>query len=215
MCIRDRGYTTYEAKRGGVFVRSRYFVGEYENCLIWNLKIRSNEDRKITIFPFVELGMMEFQRELQWQCYNKHQLSAYNMDDILVYKYGVEMQPRPEQTPLVYFASDYPVTAFDCDRDEFIGSYASEENPQNVIAGKCTNSTLAGGDPCFALQLDVELKAGEAKEINIFLGTAMTEEDIKKSVAHCREPGFVKKSLEMLRRHWRGRLCLLYTSRCV
>ena len=47
------GYTTYEAKRGGVFVRSRYFVGEYENCLIWNLKIRSNEDRKITIFPFV------------------------------------------------------------------------------------------------------------------------------------------------------------------
>lgn len=59
----------------------------------------------------------------------------------------------------------------------------------------------------FCLQLDVELKAGEAKEINIFLGTAMTEEDIKKSVAHCREPGFVKKSLEMLRRHWRGPSC--------
>ena len=200
------GYTTYEAKRGGLFARARYFVGEYENCLIWNLKLRSKDDRKITVFPFVELGMMEFQRELQWQCYNKHQLSVYNMDDILVYKYGVEMQPRPEQTPLVYFASDYPATAFDCDRDEFIGSYASEENPKNVVAGKSTNSTLAGGDPCFALQLDIELKAGEDKEINIFLGTAMTEEDIKKSVAHCREAGFVKESLDMLRRRWRGRL---------
>ena len=54
-------------------------------------------------------------RELQWQCYNKHQLTAYNMGDILVYKYGVEDQPKPDQTPLVYFATDVPTTAFDCD----------------------------------------------------------------------------------------------------
>ena len=31
----------------------------------------SKEDKKITIFPFVELGMMEFLREIQWQCYCK------------------------------------------------------------------------------------------------------------------------------------------------
>lgn len=43
------------------------------------------------------------------------------------------------------------------------------------------NSTLYGGDPCFALQIDLDLKAGEAKEVNIFLGTAMTEEAVKAS----------------------------------
>ena len=51
--------------------------------------------------------MMEFMRELQWQCYNKHQLSCYNLDDVLVYKYGVETQPKPDETPLVYFGSFY------------------------------------------------------------------------------------------------------------
>lgn len=196
------GYTRFEAEKDGISAVVTYFVGEFENALIWNMKLKSDTDKKITVFPYVELGMMEFMRELQWQCYNKHQLTCYNTDDVLVYKYGVEDQPKPDETPLVYFAADVPVTAFDCDRDEFVGSYRSEENPKNVENGKCTNSTMYGGDPCFALQIDVDLKAGEEKEINIFLGTAMTEEDIKTSVEHCRETDFVKKSFEKLSEHW-------------
>ena len=33
------GYTRFEAEKNGVSVTSNYFVGEYENALIWNLKI--------------------------------------------------------------------------------------------------------------------------------------------------------------------------------
>ena len=196
------GYTRFEAERDGLNVTSTYFVGKYENCLIWNLKIKSDNDREIKIFPYVELGMMEFMRELQWQCYNKHQLSCYNMEDVLVYKYGVENQPKPDENPLVYFASNVPVTAFDCDRDEFLGAYRSEENPMRVELGECSNSTLYGGDPCFALQLDIGLKADNEKEINIFLGTAMTESEIKQSVANCRENNFVQKSFDALSDGW-------------
>jgi len=198
------GYTRFNAKHNGVSAKATYFVGEYENCLIWNLKIKSDTAKKIKLFPFVELGMMEFIRELSWQCYNKHQMSVYNLDDILVYKYGVEMQPKPLETPLIYFASNTKITAFDCDRDEFVGSYRSEENPRNVESGACTNTTMAGGDPCFAFEIELNLTAGEEKEINIFLGAAMTESDIKKSVAHCRQAGFVEKSFTALNAHWDG-----------
>ncbi len=196
------GYTRFEASKNSISAVATYFVGKYENALIWNLKLVSDTDKKITIFPYVELGMMEFMRELQWQCYNKHQLNCYHKDDILIYKYGVENQPKPDETPLVYFAANAPVTAFDCDRDEFVGSYRSEENPQNVEKGFCTGSELYGGDPCFALQLDIDLKAGEEKEINIFLGTAMTEEEIEKCVSHCRESDFVEKSYRALSEQW-------------
>ncbi len=196
------GYTRFEAKRNGVSAVATYFVGKYENALLWNIKLTSDTDKKISIFPYVELGMMEFMRELQWQCYNKHQLSAYAMDDILVYKYGVETQPKPDETPLVYFATDAEISSYDCDRDEFIGSYRSEENPQRVEMGECSNSTLYGGDPCFAFKLDLDLKAGEEKTINIYLGTAMTEEEIKKSVAHCREADFIEKSFKALNEQW-------------
>ena len=196
------GYTRFEASKNGVDVTATYFVGKYENALIWNLKIKSNEDKKITLFPFVELGMMEFMRELQWQCYNKHQLSAYAMDDVLVYKYGVEMQPKPDETPLVYFASNVKIDGYDCDRDEFVGSYRSEENPKQVEEGKCSNSTLYGGDPCFAFEINLDLKKDEEKTVNIFLGTAMTEEEIKKCVAHCREDDFIEKSYTALKEQW-------------
>lgn len=196
------GYTRFEAERNGLSAAATYFVGKYENALIWSLRLKSDSDRTIKLFPYVELGMMEFMRELQWQCYNKHQLSCYNLGDILVYKYGVETQPKPDETPLVYFAASEKISAFDCDRDEFIGAYRSEENPQNVESGTCTNSTMYGGDPCFALQLDVSLKAGEEKEINIFLGTAMTEEEIQKSVARCKEKDFVTKSFQTLQEQW-------------
>lgn len=198
------GYTRYIAKHNGVSVTALYFVGQYENALVWNLKLKSDTDKTIKLFPYVELGMMEFMRELQWQCYNKHQLSCYNIGDILVYKYGVEDQPKPDETPLVYFAADTEISGFDCDRDAFVGSYRSEEDPQRVEAGSCTGSTMYGGDPCFALELDIELKAGEEKTVNIFLGTAMTEEDIQKSVLHCREKDFVERSFKALGENWEG-----------
>ena len=53
--------------------------------------------------------------------------------NLLIYKYSVENQPKPDETPLVYFATDAPVSSFDCDRDEFVGSYRSEENPVGVV----------------------------------------------------------------------------------
>ncbi len=196
------GYTRFAAEQHGLKTEALYFVGKYENALIWNLKLTSSTDRRIQLFPYVELGMMEFMRELQWQCYNKHQLICKNLGDALLYIYGVENQPKPGETPLVYFAADVPFTAFDCDRDEFIGSYRSEENPQNVEAGRCSNSTMYGGDPCFALQLDIDLRAGEEKTVNIFLGTAMTEEAVADSIAHCRQPDFVTKSFLALNDQW-------------
>ncbi len=200
------GYTRFEAEKNGIKAVARYFVGEFENALIWNVKLTSQTDKEITLFPYVELGMMEFMRELQWQCYNKHQLRCTNKDDILIYEYGVETQPKPDETPLVYFATDAKINGFDCDRDEFVGSYRSEENPQNAEKGKCTNSTLYGGDPCFAFEIPVSLKAGQETEVNIFLGTAMTVEEVEKSVAHCREEDFVEKSFSKLNAHWNNYL---------
>ena len=204
------GYTRFNAERDGIQAKVVYFVGEYENSLIWNISIKNNSSKpkKISLFAYVEFGMMEFMRELQWQCYNKHQVSVKYLDanGALVYKYGVEMQPKPDETPLVYFTADRMPDAFDGDRDEFIGSYRSEANPFAIENLGCTNSTLLGGDPCGALQFNLELQPGGEESINVFLGTAPTEEAIVTSVAHSRTPDFVQKSFEGVKSHWQERL---------
>lgn len=198
------GYTGFEAERNGLKAGAVYLIGKYENVLIWDLSFCSDTDRTIQVFPYVELGMMEFMRELQWQCYNKHQLSCYPMEegDVLVYRYGVENQPKPDETPLVFFACDRPVEAYDCDRDRFIGSYRSEENPEGLERERLSNSVMHGGDPCFALQIRLELKAGKEQRLRVYLGTAMTQEDIRQTVQRCRKEDFVSRSRQSLQDQW-------------
>jgi len=204
------GYSRFDAEHNGIRAELLYFVGKYENCVIWNLKLTnlSKDKKELELFAFVEFGMMEFQRELSWICYNKHQVKVLfdNKLEALVYVYGVEMQPKPEETPLVYFAADVGLSGFDGDRDEFIGPYRSESNPYAIERGGCTQSTLLGGDPCGALQVSIILEPGESKCINTVLGTAMSRDEVARSVAHCREGDFIAKSFVALKEEWRRHL---------
>jgi cellobiose phosphorylase len=199
------GYTRFEAKQDDIAAKTVYFVGPYENSLIWNLTLTNHGSaaKELNVYAYAEFGMMEFMRELQWQCYNKHQVSVqYHEAGALIYKYSVENQPKPDETPLVYFTSDTPLHSYDGDRDEFIGSYRSESNPLAIEQGGCTGSTLLGGDPCGALQFKVKLQPGETRTINIFLGTAMDEVEIGKAIAHSREQDFVKRSFQTVKDNW-------------
>lgn len=200
------GYTRFMAERKEVSAEVNYFVGPFENSLIWNLRLKNNSKalKKISLFAYVEFGMMEFMRELQWQCYNKHQMSVTYIKSAgaLLYKYGVENQPKPDETPLVYFTADRMPDAYDGDRDEFVGSYRSEANPFAIENNGCTNSTLLGGDPCGALQFNIELQPGDEETLNIFLGAGMTEGDIVKSIENSRKSEFVDKSFSSLEENW-------------
>jgi cellobiose phosphorylase len=113
------GYTRFEAAQDEVSAKTVYFVGPFENSLIWNLTLtnHSTEVKELNVYAYAEFGMMEFMRELQWQCYNKHQVSVqYHDKEALIYKYGVENQPKPDETPLVYMMSDAPLAGYDGDR---------------------------------------------------------------------------------------------------
>ncbi len=204
--VHGMGYTCFEAKKDGLLANLRYFVGPFENSLIWNLRLKndSNTAKELDLFSFVEFGMMEYLREVSWVCYMKHQM---NIDfkkgtEALIFKYGVETQPKPEETPLVYLAADYPLKGFDGDRDEFIGTYRSESNPYVLDNGDCTGSTLFGGDPCGALQMEVKLQPGEEKTINVFLGTGLKEEDIAESLNNSRKADFIESSFKELTKNW-------------
>ncbi|WP_068784718.1 GH36-type glycosyl hydrolase domain-containing protein [Paenibacillus phocaensis] len=203
------GYTRFEAKRDGVAAQTLYFVGPYENSLIWKLSLSNDTAvvKELNVYAYVEFGMMEFMRELQWQCYNKHQVSVqYHPSEALVYRYGVENQPKPEETPLVYFASDAPLSSYDGDREEFIGSYRSEANPAAIEEGGCRGSTLMGGDPCGALQFKITLQPGESKVLHLFLGTARDDGEVAEALARSREAGFAELSFQGLRTFWDGYL---------
>ena len=65
---------------------------------------------------------------------------------------------------------------------------AVREAPIGLEHEHLKNSTLFGGDPCFALELPLTLRAGEAKSVNIYLGTELTGGTILQSLAACKAP---------------------------
>ena len=202
------GYTRFMAEHKNISTRLKYFVAPEDNVLLWNLKLtnHSKEEKNYDVFAYVEFGMMEFLREVSWVCYMKHQMSVYYQNDFnsLVFKYGVENQPKPDETPLVYLACDHPLKGYDGDRDEFIGTYRSESNPIVVEQAECTNSTLYGGDPCGALQMEVTLKPGEEKTINVFLGCELDEETIGKTLKKLRNHTYVQDAYNSLVNQWKA-----------
>jgi len=200
------GYTRFEAEKDGLKAILTFFIGKEENALIWNLKLSniSKQKKTIDVYSFVEFGMMEYLREISWVCYMKHQMSVDFAKDIdsLIFRYDVETQPKPDETPLVYFSADKKIKAFDGDRDEFIGTYRSETNPYAIENEGCSNSTLFGGDPCGALEFEVNLEPGSSEEINIFLGTGMNPESINKSLTYLRKKGNIEQSLQHVKENW-------------
>ncbi len=72
------------------------------------------------------------------------------------------------------------VTAFDGERDAFLGNYRNYGNPKAVESGKCSDTQAYNGNSCGALQIDITLKPGEEKELLFLLGSG--NETIAKDV---------------------------------
>jgi cellobiose phosphorylase len=147
------GYTRFSAEKDGLKVELKCFVAK-DNVLIYNLILQSNEDRNVQVFACQEMGLMQYLREAQWQCYvkNSNNILYDNKNDALVYEYFPDGQPRPDETPFVYFTSDKKSASYSgsgC-RKDFIGYYRDFKNPVAVENGQCPNTDLKGGEAMFS-----------------------------------------------------------------
>lgn len=203
------GYTRFESTHHELAATATYFVPPDADVLIWRVSVRNTgtRPRTVDLYGYVEFSIMEYLREVQWQCYVKHQIKVtYQPEfDGVLYHYGAIQQPKPAETPDVYFAADHPLTAWDGNRDAFIGSYRSEANPQGVERG-CQKSELIGGDACGALQCTLTLAPGAEEEVVFFLGTAKDDVDASARLADLRQPGAVAAHWAALARYWSDRL---------
>ncbi len=201
------GYTRFSAECDGVCADVRCFVGK-DNALIYSVKLTSNEDRKIKLFAAQEMGLMQYLREVQWQCYCKNSNNIlYNKDcSALVYEYFPDGQPRGDETPYVAFFADRECSSYSGVRADFIGCYRSLSDPIAVECGRCPDTELKGGEAMFSMSFDIELKAGVEQMLNIFLGTVERNERVEDIVKKYRESGYCERSFLELKQSWENRL---------
>jgi cellobiose phosphorylase len=207
------GRTTFQAAKGGLRAELSLFVAPDYDALVWELSL-SGREAAVDVFAYVELSLHEWLREVQYDCYNKHQVRTWYDDDLdaLLYLYHADHLPREADAPLVFFAAHPPPASFDGDRDRFVGYYRYERNPAAVDRGRCGGSELAGGEPCAALHVPLSVPAGGEARAVFLLGVspgalvdmAAAREDARRVLAALRAEGAVAAQARKLDGWWAG-----------
>lgn len=197
------GYTRFTAEKDGLKAVLTCFIGK-ENTLIYQMRLSANTARKVQVFACQEMGLMQYLREVQWQCYvkNSNNILYNERCDALVYEYFPDGQPRPDETPFVFFTSNKKSSSFSGSRQDFIGFYRDLKNPVAVEQGSCGNKELKGGEAMFSMSFDLELQAEKTEDVNIYLGTIEREENIVTRMQQVKSNAYAEMEFSYVKAYW-------------
>ncbi len=175
-CHHGTAYTNIQAKYDNIDTETLYYVPLNKAYEIWRLRItnQGNTARKLSIFGYAEftnegnyeqdtvnLQYTQFITRTEFINNKIIQHINENVDKSIDGKNGKER---------FFGVVGAQVCGYNGDRDVFVGNYRNYSNPIEVESGKCSNALNFNGNSCGALQIDLELKAGETKELAFILG---------------------------------------------
>ncbi len=212
-CRHGLSYTIITGQKNKLEAEVLYFVPLGDHCEIQKVKLtnKSNKPKKFKLFSFVEFclwnaldDMTNFQRNFS--------TGEVEVKDSVIYH---KTEYKERRNHYAFYSVNQKIQGFDTDRDSFVGLYNGFENPDVVIEGKSRNSVAHGWSPAGSHMLDVNLAAGEEKELIFVLGYVENEEDKKwespgvinkqkaeRLIAKYKEPKAVIKAFEELRNYW-------------
>jgi N,N'-diacetylchitobiose phosphorylase len=216
VCRHGTGYSVISSDYSGIHSEATYFVPLGKTYECWALKIKntSSRPRKLSVFTYCEFANnWHTSQDLVNLQYTLFLVQGKSVDGILDIADLVHM---PENTEIVhdnglrrdnFFALvGSPLTAYDTDRDKFLGAYGDYSKPDAVKNGTCSNSNAYGDNACGSVQSDIELAPGEEKELHILLGIGRAETAGRQAVAELGTAAQVRSALDEVKSYWHLRL---------
>jgi len=171
-CRHGLSYSKFQCNYRDIEAEQLLFIPVNDDVELWDVKIKntSNKKRKLSVFTYVEFSYHHVEIDNQ-----NFQMSLYasgsNFKDGII-EYDFFYEPWTFH----YFTSSKESDSYDCIRDQFIGNYRTETNPEGVERGKLKNSTELGGNHCGALHKQIELEPGQEDRLIFMLGVGSREE---------------------------------------
>ncbi len=220
-CHHGTAYTVISSRYKSIAASTTYYVPLDKSYEVWHVTIKNSSDVKRDISVF---GACEFTNHphyendtvnLQYSMFiNKTYFKGKNILQV-INENGSEASARTDGTCDLmgesicrYFGlAGQKVSAFDGDRDVFIGNYRNYSNPASVVAGKCQNSEAYNGNSCGVLQIDMSLQPGETKSFTFILGggNQATADEVISKYEHNADK-IVASELNELKAFWHTKL---------
>jgi cyclic beta-1,2-glucan synthetase len=199
------GSSTFATAHRGIATELRLGMADDAAVKISLLQVTntSNRPRRLTLTTFVEwtLGVLREQTQHQVR-------TAFDPSQEAILARNTFDPQFAEWT--AFHAISEPVTGHTGSRREFIGRNGTSANPAALRPGVLLQGTTGAGiDPCAALQTELELAAGEVRDIVILLGAADTEAAALTTAAACRTVRQARAALDRSVAAWAERLSVI------
>jgi N,N'-diacetylchitobiose phosphorylase len=215
-CRHGSAYTKISSKYSSIKTETLYFVplGKMYECWLMKVKNTGKKKRRLSVFTFVEYANnWNLSQDMINLQYSQYIMKMDVVDHMIDHGTNVFMPSVPDQfedngqgrhTFLAVTGAN--IQGFDTDREIFIGPYRTYANPLVVEKGKCKNSKAVGDNACGTLQVDIDLKPGESKELVVLMGVGEAGVEGKQAVREMGNPDTVREEFVKLKEYWHSRI---------
>lgn len=219
-CRHGMNYTKITTEADGIRSEVTYFAAK-DDLEIWRVRLFETRGRARTldIYSYAEMCLGHALVDLINQPNDKHFNDVHFLpgDEIIMaskrywvtFNSATVKQANKAWDKWVFMASSLPVEGFDGSKDEFIGKWRSEENPQAVEQGVSFDTRITAGDAVCSLRSPVLLDASGSLEFHYMMGvvpktgddpehTREAEEEAVKMVEKYRDPDRIEKEFQAI-----------------
>jgi cyclic beta-1,2-glucan synthetase len=190
------GYSVFEHHSHGLKQRMRLFQVPDSAVKVVHLRLENvwERTRRVTATYYAEWVLGTSRGATQM--YIVPQMEAHRRALMARNSYSTEFSGR-----VAFLAASKDLHGFTCDRAEFLGRRGSLAAPQALRRVGLASSTT-GDDPCAALQIHLDLAAGDAEEVFFVLGEGRDREEAVDLIERYSRAESVEEAWEEARASW-------------
>jgi cellobiose phosphorylase len=219
------GYTRVESEIEGIQSELLFFVPRTDNREIWKSVLTNTTDRKrrLKITGYVEFALGHALVDLINQCDDQHFNRAHLDKDLntlfatktywVTQTRGTQQQENKEWDQWAFFTVNHPIKSYETVREEFLGFYRNENNPIALEGKTLRSKDTDFGNTVGAIQIEIEMEPGEAKDVIFQLGVIPKEgfegrgqegrkAEGKHEVIKYKEIREVEEAFDEVRKYW-------------
>ena len=177
-CTHGLGYTEIENKTSDTLAKFRIFVPVGKDATeLWRISLKNEGDKKrsYSIFTYSQI---QFKFKWGFDSYGDTMYRATRFDKERNTFYMTK-HPfiKPHNYLTAFMTADEKITASEGCQNVFVGEYGTIASPEVVRTGVSKNSIGSANATVCSLRFDIDLGAGESKDINLMLGAGECEND--------------------------------------
>jgi cellobiose phosphorylase len=195
------GYSVFEHTESGIHSELWVYVALDASVKFSVLKVRneSGRTRRLSATGYVEWVLGDLQSKS-----SMHVITEMDPASGALFarnSYNAEFAGR-----VAFIDVDDAVRTVSGDRAEFLGRNGTPRNPAAMMQSRLSGRVGSALDPCAAIQVPVELAAGQEREIIFRMGVGRDASDATNLVHRFRGSGVARSVLEAVWQYWKHTL---------